>query len=101
MRGRPPGPEGSRKVHPSKGYVEVKCTGHPLARRGWVAEHRMALYDAIGPGPHACRWCGSEVEWGRNLHVDHLDHDRGRNVPENLVPACSDCNSRRWAPQLA
>lgn len=94
--GRPPVPEGSRKVHPRKGYVEVKRTGHPLARAGWVAEHRMVLYDAIGPGRHRCHWCRREVDWRVNLHADHLDHDRCHNVAENLVPACNRCNSQRW-----
>lgn len=96
--GRRPSPEGARKVHPSKGYVEVKKTGHPLARAGWVAEHRMVLFDAIGPGPHLCHWCGCEVVWGKNLHADHLDHARANNTPENLVAACGACNSTRWKP---
>jgi len=56
----------------------------------------MVLYDAIGEGPHRCHWCGCGIAWGRNMHADHLDHDRARNTPENLVPACDRCNSRRW-----
>jgi hypothetical protein len=95
--GRRPLPEGSVKVNPSKGYIDEKRSGHPLARpTRWGAQHRMNLYDRIGEGPHVCHWCGCAVEWGRNLHADHLDHNRANNSPENLVAACEACNSRRW-----
>jgi hypothetical protein len=100
--GRRPLPEGSLKVNPSKGYIDEKRSDHPLARpSGWVAQHRMVLYDAIGEGPHICHWCESEVAWGRNLHADHLDHDRANNSSENLVAACADCNSTRWKTSSA
>ena len=79
--------------------------GHPLAHRGAVREHRKVLYDAVGPGPHECHWnetygCGRiSLEWGGlqgdSLCVDHLDHDRTNNAPENLVPSCIACNLRR------
>lgn len=79
---------------------------HPLATTGSVVmEHRKVLFDTIGPGPHECHWnetygCGRiSLEWGGlqgdSLCVDHLDHDRTNNAPENLVPSCIACNLRR------
>lgn len=77
---------------------------HPLSLVGGrLAEHRMVLYDNIGPGPHACYWvdryhCGkTELHWGGRggIHVDHLDNDRQNNDPDNLVPSCVGCNIRR------
>ena len=85
----------------------VKSPEHPLAyRNGWVQEHRMVLYDAIGPDPHPCHWCGTILEWSMTprhgvlgkrglLFTDHLDNNRRNNVIGNLVPACTSCNVRR------
>src|SRR3990167_11499676 len=38
---------------------------HPLGRSrdGKVMLHRIVLYDQIGPGTHACHWCGRLVTW--------------------------------------
>jgi hypothetical protein len=74
---------------------------HPLAgKRGIVYVHRMVLFDAIGPGAHACHWCGTAVEWTRKgepreLQPDHLNGDGADNRVENLVPACRGCNTGR------
>jgi HNH endonuclease len=81
-------------------YRTVKAVGHPLAQAdGKAYAHRVVLYGKIGPGVHACHWCGREVEWSaagiRRLVADHLDEDRWHNAPENLVPACRRCNSER------
>jgi len=76
---------------------------HPLAsKHGVVYVHRMVLFDAIGPGVHACHWCGTDVEWARKgepreLQPDHLNGDGADNRIENLVPACRSCNSGRGA----
>lgn len=83
------------------GYVNVRASGHPLARRtGYTYEHRVVLYDAIGPGEHPCHWCKSPVRWEvrrgpEKLVVDHIDGDKQRNDRENLAPSCHACNSRR------
>lgn len=70
--------------------------GHPLAGpNGGVMEHRAVLYDKIGPGQHPCHHCGTVVEWGLDLHVDHLDDDPLNNDPDNLVPSCFPCNIHR------
>lgn len=78
---------------------------HPLAGiRGYVSEHRVVLYDKIGPGEHPCHWCGKTVRWfkqARNLAgvvlvVDHVNSDEHDNRPENLVPSCQGCNGTRW-----
>lgn len=83
-------------------YRRVRSIGHALAdARGWVAEHRMVLFDIIGPGIHSCAWCGRSVEWrfgtvGSDvLVVDHVDGDTHNNDSSNLVPSCHRCNGQR------
>jgi hypothetical protein len=74
---------------------------HPLASprgRGALAEHRVILYDKLGPGPHPCHWCGTMRDWGggtEGIYVDHLDRDGLNNDPDNLVPSCFLCNWNR------
>ena len=83
------------------GYRQVSAAGHPLANTyGHVLEHRMVLYDTIGPGPHPCHWCDIPVNWEAGitataLITDHLDFNRANNDPANLAPACNVCNVRR------
>lgn len=75
--------------------------GHPLRdKSGTAYEHRVVLYEEIGPGPHACHWCGTEVDWlpkgdPRCLHADHVNGDGADNRVENLVPSCQPCNTAR------
>ena len=94
---------------PSRGF-SIEATGykrltgmhdHPLSTSGGVvAEHRKVLYDAIGPGPHACYWndqfgCGrASLDWV-SICVDHLDGDTLNNDLENLVVSCRSCNTKR------
>ena len=74
------------------GYKRVSARGHPLAGRdGRVLEHRLVLYDRLGPGPHPCARCGRSLEW-RQLDVDHVNADPSDNRPENLQPCCAKCN---------
>lgn len=80
---------------------------HPLAsKHGSVYVHRAVLYDEIGPGPHACHWCKTEVDWAprgapRELQPDHLNDDGADNRIENLVPSCRRCNTLRGAQRRA
>ena len=80
---------------------------HPLAsKHGIVYVHRKVLYDEIGPGPHACHWCGAEIDWKPKgtpgeLQPDHLNNDGADNRPENLVPSCRRCNTTRGSQRKA
>lgn len=84
-------------------YRIVRKPTHPLAsKHGIVYVHRMVLFDAIGYGPHACHWCGVEVDWlpkgdPRCLQADHLNSVGDDNRIGNLVPACGRCNTTRGA----
>lgn len=80
-------------------YKYVKRKYHPLSPPcGVLPEHRVVLYDAIGPGPHPCHWCQKPVDWSDQktsegcLVVDHLDNDGLNNALDNLVPSCHHCN---------
>lgn len=83
-------------------YKHVRSAGHPLAdARGKIKTHRLVLFEKIGPGEHPCHWCGEIVSWTKEgpvrgaLIVDHINNDGFDNSPENLVPSCSGCNTRR------
>lgn len=92
----------------SHGYQQHFRADHPLRPRSGnsVGDHRVVLFDEIGPGPHRCTWCGCPVSWWREpgvelLCVDHLNDTRDDNRGENLVPACRVCNGhRRINPKL-
>jgi hypothetical protein len=81
----------------------IAVKGHPLATRddNRIFLYRYNLYEALGPGPHPCNWCGDTVEWIRGstrigaLVVDHLDGDHKNNEVSNLVPSCQPCNVLR------
>lgn len=77
---------------------------HPLANAsGYVLESRAVLFNKVGPGPHECHWCGTEVRWTTGvgteckdmLVTDHIDSDPHNNDPDNLATACVGCNATR------
>ncbi len=85
----------------STGYEIYVGYQHPGALScGITRYHRIVLWDKIGPGVHACHWCGKDVywehsfttDWHTTLVVDHVDWDKNNNDPDNLVPSCNDCN---------
>lgn len=79
------------------GYIQVRKPGHPTASvNGFAFEHRMLLWDKIGPGAHNCHYCSKSIMWHVDLECDHLDHNRSNNNLENLVPCCEECNRARW-----
>lgn len=100
-QGPPPKPlsEGaSRRRHGQGSYRRLRRPDHPLAdSNGIVPEHRLVLYEKIGPGAHPCHWCARTVYWNGEpaLVADHLNFLHDDNRPDNLVPACSPCNHQR------
>ena len=98
-----PNKRGTRKGR----YKRISMPEHPLADcQGCVAEHRLVLWNKIGPGVHKCRWCDRRISWDapigsrdpRPLVPDHLDGNRLNNTPENLVESCNPCNVMRGRP---
>lgn len=101
-KGHDADPKYARRWLSSDGYVLMpKPAGHPAGGSTGVAyEHRIVLYDAIGPGAHNCHWCKRVVRWEvkrgpEKLVVDHVDSDKQNNDLANLVPSCSPCNYTR------
>lgn len=63
----------------------------------WIRkEKRLAIYLRDGM---ACAYCGSAIEDGIQLTLDHLTPYSlgGSNQPTNLVTCCMKCNSSRGA----
>lgn len=91
----------SIKTGTPRTYRMLRVPEHPLAgKNGRAYEHRVVLFDEIGPGKHLCHLCSTPVEWLPRgmpgiLVVDHANEDKGDNRHENLVPSCSSCNSAR------
>jgi hypothetical protein len=94
--------DGQRREFITSRYRYVTVKAHPLKPGGGkLPAHRVALYDKIGPGPHACHWCETGISWDVRpsvegcIDTDHLDGDRYNNDPANLVPSCHRCNITR------
>lgn len=92
----------SKRHMTDNGYVKIK-EKHVLSdKHGWISEHRIVLFNKIGPGIHLCHWCGKEVDFDlsypkhlNGLVSDHIDGNKEHNDPDNLVPSCALCNMKR------
>lgn len=100
---------GSLKVQPrlrldryNHGYIVTYAPDHPLSKRhrsNYEYQHRIVFYDAHGPGPFKCHWCGNLVTWD-GMHVDHLNGITDDNRLENLVASCPACNQGRGKAKM-
>lgn len=81
-------------------YVTVEWPGRGTIRTG---QHRVVAFAEWGPDDQACFWCDRMLVWfgtgAEELIVDHVNHDRSDNTPENLVPSCLNCNGKRKRPR--
>jgi 5-methylcytosine-specific restriction endonuclease McrA len=89
-------------------YKMSTAKGHQLSNKaGRAYTHRLVLWEAIGPGWHACHHCSRPISWDygkghpETLQVDHLNNYGDDNRLENLAPSCGECNSTRGSQNRA
>ena len=90
---------GRARFEDDRGYQHIHAPAHPLCNKGqiYVPEHRIVLYEAIGPDPMCCELCGKQLTWA-TCDVDHIDENPRNNARENLRPTCRQCNISRNMP---
>lgn len=86
------------------GYVTHIGFEHPISNPSGVTPyHRIVLWDKLSGNDAPCNWCGKQLYWSKSyrdsptdaLIVDHLNEVKNDNRPENLVPSCGPCNTKR------
>jgi hypothetical protein len=79
----------------SAGYIDIVDPEHPLSTKdGRVKQHRAVAYEKYNGVCTNCFWCMETLTWDV-AHVDHINEDKSDNRSENLVIACSECNTQR------
>lgn len=86
-------------------YKYRRMPQHPMATEdGKIRLSRAVLFDKIGLDEITCFWCDTSLKWYTEwkhpvpadyLTADHVDFDTHNDTPENLVPACMNCNMTR------
>ena len=58
------------------------------------SERKLTRIEVLRRDQFTCQYCGKET---RELTLDHVvpRHKRGKHIWENVVSACSQCNSRK------
>jgi len=58
------------------------------------SERKLTRIEVLRRDQFTCQYCGTET---RELTLDHVipRHKRGKHIWENVVSACSQCNSRK------
>jgi hypothetical protein len=78
----------------------LRAPGRPIARPdGWTYQHRVVLYDTLGPGPIRCMWLAARLD-GPGAAPDRPRHRRDRlhasaiqavtdthRIPQGMQPA--------------
>ncbi|WP_169516549.1 HNH endonuclease, partial [Gulosibacter molinativorax] len=59
-----------------------------------MAVTKRTLFEVLRRDAHACQYCGAQAP-DVKLHIDHVVPVAlgGSDKPDNLVTACSDCNT--------
>lgn len=70
-----------------------------LKLRPWLGKFDDVMYDLTYKlkGNKKCHYCGKEIEIPSKVTLDHV-YPRslgGPTIPQNLVPACRECNGRK------
>lgn len=94
--------EGKIYLDTHSGYYKYVGFNHPACSpSGMTRYHRIVMWDKLSGKDAPCAECGGMVFWNlpsnhvNALHVDHIDEDKGNNLPENLDPVHAACNNKR------
>lgn len=81
---------------PERKDINFRCSRTPRgeAHRPMAVKEKLR-WEILRRDNFACRYCGATAEGGAILQIDHVvPRSRGgKDVPQNLLTACRDCNS--------